>query len=146
MSHSIAWNSQISGIVHETIHNPQLSLRAVQAQHNRKQFFLKEIRKAHSTCILCLGSFGVVSTHLQVQELHYLLFESHTGHHIHPDIQYGRQQLLPKVTHPHPTVHGRGSQEDVESRDEVLQYRQLSLLPNTITGVWEKKKPISAFI
>ena len=102
--------------------------------------FFKDIRKAHSTCILCLGSFGVVSTHLQVQELHYLLFESHTGPHIHPDIQYGREQLLAQVTHPHPTVHGRGSQEDVESRDEVLQYRQVFLLPNTITGVWEKKE------
>lgn len=43
-----------------------------------------------STCVLCPGSFGVVDAKLQVEELHYLLFESSTGPRVHPDIQYGR--------------------------------------------------------
>ncbi len=103
----------------------------------KEQTFFEENGKI--TCLLRLGSFGVMSTNLQVKELHNLLLKSCTGPHIGPDIQYGRQKLLPQVTHPHPTVHGRGSQEDVEGRDEVLQNRQVFLLPNSIVGVWNRK-------
>lgn len=94
-----------------------------------------------STCVLRLGSFWVVNTNLQVEELHNLLFESSTGPHICPDVQYRRQKLLTQLTYPHPTVNGCGSQEDVESRDEVLENSQVFLLPSRIIG-FDKRKQV----
>lgn len=83
----------------------------------------------------------MVSTNLQLKEIHNLLFESHAGPHIGPDVQDGSHQLLPQATRPHPTVHGDGSQEDIESRDELLQNSQVFLLPG---GVEDKKNFTSA--
>lgn len=71
-----------------------------------------------------------MSTDLQVEELHDLLLESRTGPHVGPDVQHRGQKLLPQATHPHTAVHGGGSQEDVESRDEVLQNGRVLLLPD----------------
>lgn len=62
-----------------------------------------------STCILCLGSFGVMNMNLQVKELHYLFFKGCTGPHVHPDVDYGGQELLSKMAHLHATVQSSSS-------------------------------------
>lgn len=90
-------------------------------------------QNCNHTCVLCLWSFGMMYTELQVEELHYLLFESGAGPHLCPHIEHRGQELLTQPTHPDTAVHGSWPQEDVQSRDQVLHHCQVSLLPGERT-------------
>ena len=51
--------------------------------------------RQYCTRLWCLGTVGVVHAKLQVEEVHYLVFEGGAGPHVRPHVEHGGQKLLP---------------------------------------------------
>lgn len=84
----------------------------------------------------------MVSTNLQIEEVHNLLLESRARPHVSPHLQHGGHELLAQVAQPHAAVHGHGLQENVERGDQVLQNAQMFLL----SGIKNNKKTKLTFV